>query len=47
MSSQLIDDVNKKMELAESLLENKDVNKAMDLFSELISTDLPKKWEKP
>ncbi len=43
MSSQLIDDVNKKMELAESLLENKDVNKAMDLFSELISTDLPKK----
>ena len=43
MSSQLIDDVNKKMELAESLLENKDVNKAMDVFSELISTDLPKK----
>ena len=43
MSSKLIDDVNKKLELAESLLENKDVNKAMELFSELISSDLPKK----
>ena len=35
MTSQLIDDVNKKMELAESLLEKKDINKAMELFSEL------------
>ena len=43
MSSKLIDDVNKKLELAESLLEKKDVNKAMELFSELISSDLPKK----
>jgi len=43
MSSKLIDDVNKKLELAESLLEKKEVNKAMELFSELISSDLPKK----
>ncbi len=43
MSSKLIDDVNKKLEMAETLLENKDVNKAMELFSELISSDLPKK----
>ncbi|MBF96080.1 MAG: Thioredoxin [Alphaproteobacteria bacterium MarineAlpha9_Bin4] len=42
MSSKLIEEVNKKLELAEGLLEKKEIEKAMEVFSELIASDLPK-----
>ena len=43
VSSQLIEDANKNIEMAEEFLEKKDVNKAMEIFSELISSEIPKK----
>ena len=47
VSSQIIEDVNKKLELAGLLLEKKDVTKAMELFSELIAAELTKKEAAP
>ena len=43
VSSQVIEDVNKNIETAEEFLEKKEVNKAMEIFSELISSEIPKK----
>ena len=43
VSSQLIDDIHSKLESAELFLEKKEVDKAMEVFSELISSELPKK----
>ena len=43
VSSQVIEDVNKNIEMAEEFLEKKEVNKAMQIFSELISSEIPKK----
>ncbi|MEC8100520.1 MAG: thioredoxin [Pseudomonadota bacterium] len=42
VSSKLMDDINKKLEEAFLFLEEKEVDKAMGLFSDLISQDLPK-----
>ena len=42
MPSKMVDDLNKKIELAYKFLENKEVDKAMEIFSDLISSDLPK-----
>ncbi len=43
VSADLIKDLNKKLELAESFLEKKEVEKAMEMFSSLIESELPKK----
>ena len=43
VSSKLIDDIHSKLESAELFLEKKEVDKAMEVFSELISSELPKK----
>ena len=43
VSSKLIDDIHSKLESAELFLEKKEVDKAMEIFSELISSELPKK----
>ncbi len=43
ISSDAVDDLNQKLDLAESLLEKKDIDMAMQQFSELISNELPKK----
>ncbi len=43
VSADLIDNLNKKLESAELFLEKKEVEKAMEIFSELIATELPKK----
>ena len=42
-SADLIDNLNKKLEAAELFLEKKEVEKAMEIFSELIASELPKK----
>lgn len=42
MPSKMVEDLNKKIELADKFLENKEVDKAMEIFSDLISSDLPK-----
>ena len=43
VSADLIDNLNKKLEAAELFLEKKEVEKAMEIFSELIASELPKK----
>ena len=43
VSADLIKDLNKKLESAESFLEKKEVEKAMEMFSSLIESELPKK----
>ncbi|OUV98483.1 MAG: thioredoxin [Alphaproteobacteria bacterium TMED93] len=43
VSADLIDNLNKKLESAELFLEKKEVEKAMEIFSELIASELPKK----
>ncbi len=43
VSADLIKDLNKKLESAESFLEKKEVEKAMEVFSSLIESELPKK----
>ena len=43
VSADLIDNLNKKLESAELFLEKKEVEKAMEIFSDLIATELPKK----
>ena len=42
MPSKMVEDLNKKIELADKFLEKKEVDKAMEIFSDLISSDLPK-----
>ena len=46
VSSQIIEDVNKKLELAGLLLEKKEVDKSYGVIFELISSDFQKKWVK-
>ena len=43
VSSDLMEDLNKKLESAELFLEKKEVERAMEIFSELIASELPKK----
>ncbi len=43
VSADLMEDLNKKLETAELFLEKKEVEKAMEIFSELIASELPKK----
>ena len=43
VSADLIENLNKKLESAELFLEKKEVEKAMEIFSELIASELPKK----
>ena len=43
VSTDLIKDLNKKLESAELFLEKKEVEKAMEMFSSLIESELPKK----
>ena len=43
VSTDLIKDLNKKLESAELFLEKKDVEKAMEMFSSLLESELPKK----
>ena len=43
VSADRINDINKKLESAELFLENKDIEQAMETFSELISLELPKR----
>ena len=42
VSSDLMNDLNKKLESAEIFLEKKNVEEAIEIFSELITTELPK-----
>ena len=43
VSADLMEDLNKKLETAELFLEKKEVERAMEIFSELIASELPKK----
>ena len=43
VSSDAMNDLNKKLESAEIFLEQKSVEKAIEIFSELITSELPKK----
>ena len=43
VSSDMMDDLNKKLESAEIFLEQKNVEKAIEIFSGLITSELPKK----
>ena len=42
VSSDMMNDLNKKLETAEIFLEKKKVEKAIEIFSELITSELPK-----
>ena len=43
VSADLMKDINKKLDTAELFLEKKEVERAMEIFSELIASELPKK----